>query len=180
MIKMKGKNELSEDVIQELHLLSKEDLLLLLSIGKKPSSKTRIEKTALLLSNILGIELDIVPYKYGMFSETILETLNDERLMKFIKRKNNKTELTKEGQQAYDYLLEKLKAKNREDAIKLLEALHKLSDEDLLAITYHLFPESKLESEIKERVQRRIEELKKRSTAHGRAEGDRVVIEIES
>jgi len=176
---MERKNSLSEDVVEELRLLDKEDVLLLLSIGKRPSSNIRIEKTALLLSEILGIELDAIPYKYGMFSETIYEKLYDERLWKFIRRKNDKSELTKEGQQAYDYFLEKLKTKNREDAFQLLETLHRLSDEDLLAITYHLFPESKLESEIKERVQRRIEELKKSSTAHGRVEGDRVVIEIE-
>ncbi|MEN3035877.1 MAG: hypothetical protein ABC588_00745 [Candidatus Methanosuratincola petrocarbonis] len=178
VMEMENKTNISDDVIEELRFLSKEDILLILSIGKTPSSNNRIEKTALLISDPLGIEIDAVPYKYGMFSETIYEKLHDESLWKFIRRQNGKSALTKEGQQAYDYLLEKLKANGKEEAIRLLEAINKLSDEDLVAISYHLFPESKLESEIKDRVERRIQELKKNSAVHAKVEDDRIVIEI--
>lgn len=160
--------------------MGKDDFILILALGKKPSFELEVQKRAIILSKILGIELDFVPYKFGYYSEQITEKLNDERLGYLISRNDKKYKLTEMGQKAYDHLLEQLKAKNKEDVAQFLESLSKLNEDDLLALTYHLFPESMIESEIKERVKKRIETLKKESPFESRIEKDRIVIEINS
>lgn len=167
---------IQKDVLEELQYLDEVDLLVLLSIGKKPATSTRIQRIAFLLSELLKIKLDVEPYSNGVFSETIFEKIHEERLGMFIRRKKGKIELTEEGLQAYQYFLEELR-KKRSEIVEFLKTLHNLSDDDLLALIYHLYPEIGKSIKVKEKVLRRLEKLKSGVKVY--KDTDKIVIDVE-
>ena len=151
-----------KEVEEELRLCDSLDLVLLLAIGPTLSSHLQVQKRALLISRILGVDSEAEPYKYGLYSETITEKLQDARNEYFIERQDNRYKLTPEGLYAYNILLNKLATKKSEDVPRFIKLLHKMDEKDLLALTYHLFPESFKESEIKGEVLRAIKQYRKR------------------
>ena len=169
-----------EEVEEELKLRDSLDLVLLLAIGPKPSSHLQVQKRALLISRILGVDSEAEPYKYGLYSETITEKLQDARNEYFIDKKDNQYRLTPEGLYAYDILMNKLAIKKSEDIPRFIEILYEMNKKNLLALTYYLFPESFVESEIKEEVLTTIKQCKKRGLLKAKREGERVIIEVKA
>ena len=168
------------EVERELKLCDPLDLVLLLAIGPKPASHLQVQKRALLISHVLEVDSEAEPYKYGLYSETITEKLQDARNGYFINRKNNRYVLTPEGLCAYVILMDKLAVKKGEDISRFIEMLHKMREKDLLAITYYLFPESFKESEIKENVIATIRQYRDKGFLKARKEGEKIVLEVKA
>jgi len=166
------------EVIEELKLCDPLDKIILLSIGPKETSHLGVQKRALLISRILAVDSEAEPYKYGLYSETITEKLQNGRNEFFINRRNNKYLLTPEGLYAYQVLLERLKARDKKDIASFIETLHQIDEMDLLALAYHLFPESFKESEIKEIALRTIKRHKKKEFVRAKKEGEKIIIKV--
>ncbi|MEM3293003.1 MAG: hypothetical protein QXO81_01385, partial [Metallosphaera sp.] len=113
-------------------------------------------------------------------SETVAERLNSRSRLQFFVKTDDKYKLTEKGEELYHKLLESLKAKNKEDVIKILNTLHKMSNEHLIALTYFLYPETTEKSTIKEDINKIIESLKERGKKRFKVErqGNEVTIEI--
>lgn len=162
-----------------LNFLDNEDILLILTIGNAWLNRLQIQKVAFLLSKLLRIKIDVEPYKFGPFTESLLEKLEFPANRRFIKKYESKYGLTDEGKRVYFFLIDRLKAQGREDVVKILDMLRKMSDEDLLALTYYLFPEYAIESEIKKRVEKRIKTLRNvLKITVTRKKDDTIIIEI--
>ena len=155
------------------------DYLIILAIGDKGNKSAKIQKTVLVLSKLLNIQTDIEPY-YGGYSETVAERLNSRSKAQFFVKIGNEYKLTEQGKELYYKLLEWLKAKNMEDAVKVLDTLHKMSNKKLIALTYFLYPETIENSTIKEDINKIIESLKEKGKKNFKLqrEGNEVTIEI--
>jgi uncharacterized protein YwgA len=68
-----------EDVERDLKLHDQLDLVLVLAIGSSPAPHLVVQKRALLISKLLGVDSEAEPYYYGPYSETITEKLQDAR-----------------------------------------------------------------------------------------------------
>ncbi|MEM3240829.1 MAG: hypothetical protein QXY31_11955, partial [Metallosphaera sp.] len=156
------------------------DYLIILAIGDKGNKSTKIQKIVLILSKLLNIQTDTEPYHFGGYSETVAERLNSRSRLQFFVKTDDKYKLTEKGEELYHKLLESLKAKNKEDVIKILNTLHKMSNEHLIALTYFLYPETTEKSTIKEDINKIIESLKERGKKRFKVErqGNEVTIEI--
>ncbi len=165
----------------ELRGLDVVDLLIILSIGRGRLRHLQVQKIAAVLSRVLGFSgLDVEAYRYGVFSETVMEKLESGRLREFVVKRNGGYELTDKGLKVYMLLLERLKARGLKDLPVILEVLQKLSDKELLAIQYFLFPEYTVESEIKWQVDKLIKKYKKIGEAIVKAKdtGEEKIVEI--
>uniref|UniRef100_A0A7J2TI96 Uncharacterized protein n=1 Tax=Archaeoglobus fulgidus TaxID=2234 RepID=A0A7J2TI96_ARCFL len=163
-----------EEVKKELEFWDPLDRVLLLSIGPNPASHTEIQKRAVVISSILGIDLDVEPYEYGLYSETITEKLSDERNSVFFVKKGRFYELTEKGKMAWKILTEKL---DRE-ILEFIDALYKMDRNELLALVYHLFPSSFTKSKIGKKILAAINKYKNRGFVKVRREGDKVILEV--
>ena len=171
----------NDKLIEELRTLDDVDLAILLAIGPEKLSHTKIQKIALIVSNLLNLETDAVAYNYGNFSETIMEKLQSSYYSDFIAKESGTYKLTEKGLNAYSILIERLKVKRREDVVKVLDKLRKLSDRQIIVLAYHLFPEYTTESRIKDDVEKQIQKLKMEAAKKVRVrkvDKDTVVIEI--
>ena len=169
-----------KEVEEELRLRDSLDLVLLLAIGPTLSSHLQVQKRALLISLILGIDSEAEPYKYGLYSETVTEKLHDAKNEYFIERQDNRYKLTPEGLCAYNILMDKLAAKKREDVSRFIKLIHKMDEKDLLVLSYHLLPESFKESEIKGDVLTAIKQYRERGFLKAKREKEKVVIEVKT
>ena len=152
------------------------DYLIILAIGNKGNKSTKIHKIVLVLSKLLNIETDIEAYQG--YSETVAERLNSRSELPFFVKIDNKYKLTEQGKELYYKSLEQLRAKNREDVVKVLDTLHKMSNENLIALTYFLYPETTEKSTVK--ADKVIESLKEKGKKNFKIEreGNEVTIEI--
>ena len=153
------------------------DYLIILAIGDKVNKSTKIHKIVLVLSTLLNIQMDTEAYQFGGYSETVAERLNSRSKTQFFVKIDNKYKLTEQGKELYYKLLEQLRAKNREDVVKVLDTLHKMSNENLIALAYFLYPETTEKSTVKDKV---IESLKEKGKKNFKVEreGNEVTIEI--
>jgi len=165
-----------EDV---LYGLDDVDALIILAIGNNGAKSTRVQKIALLLSRILKVDLDTEAYHFGGYSETVQERLVASGKPEYYYKKGNKYVLGSKGQKAYEILLEKLKAKHPEIP-KILEILSKVPDIDLVAFTYYLFPETTVNSAIKDEVEKRIKEMEENGKKYLKVtrKGNEITIEL--
>jgi hypothetical protein len=170
----------AEDVRKELELHDRLDLVLILAIGPKPASHLEIQKRAILISSILHIDPEAEPYDYGLYSETITEKLQDAKNVVFFRRrKDNLYELTPLGRQAYEFLLDKLKVKEK-DLPLFIETIRKMDEKELLVLTYHLFPSSLEESKIKNEVLALIKQYTGKGFIKAKKEGGKLVMEVDA
>ena len=152
------------------------DYLLILAIGDKGNRSTKIHKIVLVLSKLLNIQTDTEAYQG--YSETVAERLNSRSELPFFVKVNRMYKLTEQGKELYYKLLEQLSTKNREDIVNVLDTLHKMSNENLIALTYFLYPETTEKSTIKaDKVTESLKEKGKRNFKVQR-EGNEVTIEI--
>jgi len=112
--------------------------LIILAIGDKGNKNTKIHKTVLVLSKLLNIQTDA----FEGYSETVAERLSSRSTLPFFVKVNRTYKLTEQGRELYYKLLEQLRAKNREEVVKLLDILHRMSNKKLTALTYFLYPET--------------------------------------
>jgi hypothetical protein len=156
------------------------DYLIILTIGEEKIEPTKIQKIALLLSKLLNIPIDVEAYYFGGYSETIAERLNSTARSQFFTKSANMYELTGKGKEVYYKLLEKLKTNKKENIIKILTILRKISVSDILALTYFLYPETTEKSIIRSDIIKTIETLKEMGKKYFKVEkhGDEIVIEI--
>ena len=124
--------------------------------------------------------IDIEAHHFGGYSETVAERLNSRSRMQFFAKDGDEYKLTEQGKELYYKLLEQLKTKKMEDVVKVLDALHKMSTENLTALTYFLYPETAEKSAIKEDINKVIETLKEKGKKEFKIErkGNDVTIEI--
>jgi len=73
----------SEDILNGLDDV---DALIILSISTKGASSTRIQRTALLLSKVLNVNLDPEGFELGGYSETVQERVQVRSLLPHISR----------------------------------------------------------------------------------------------
>jgi len=151
------------------------DYLIILAIGDKGNKSTKIHKIVLVLSKLLNIQTDTEAYQG--YSEAVAERLNSRSELPFFVKIDNKYKLTEQGKELYYKSLEQLRAKNREDVVKVLDTLHKMSNENLIALAYFLYPETTEKSTVKDKV---IESLKEKGKKNFKIEreGNEVTIEI--
>jgi len=169
-----------KDVKRELELHDPLDLVLVLAIGPKPASHLAVQKRAILISKILGVDPEAEPYYYGPYSETITEKLQDAKNATLFRRRSGKYELTPMGARAYELLMERLRVEKGEDVPRFIETLHRMNEDELLALTYHLFPESFEESKIKDEARAMISRFKAKGLVKARREGEKIVIEVDA
>jgi hypothetical protein len=157
------------------------DYLKILAKGDKGNNSTKIQKIVLILLKLLNTLTDTEAYYYlGGYSETEAERLNSRSKARSLVKIDNKYKLAEQGKELYYKLLEQLRAENYEDAVKVLDTLHKMSTEDLIALTYFLYPEITEKLTIKEDVNKVIESLKEKGKKNFKVEreGNEVTIEI--
>jgi uncharacterized protein YwgA len=170
-----------EDVERELKLHDQLDLVLVLAIGSSPAPHLVVQKRAVLISKLLGVDSEAEPYYYGPYSETITEKLQDARNATLFRRRGDgKYELTLMGVRAYELLMKRLAVEKGEDVPRFIETLHRMSEGELLALTYHLFPESFEESKIKGKVRVMIERFKGKGLVKAKREGEKIVLEVDA
>jgi len=152
------------------------DYLLILAIGDKGNRSTKIHKIVLVLSKLLNIRTDTEACQG--YSETVAERLNSRSELPFFVKVNRMYKLTEQGKELYYKLLEQLRTKNREDVVKVLDALHKISNKKLIALMYFLYPETTEKSTID--ANKVIESLKEKGKKNFKVEreGNQVTIEI--
>jgi len=92
------------------------DLMIILAIGKKGNSSKKIQKTVIELSKLLNIKIDCV----NDYCEDIIERLNSMSRIPFWLKINYKYRLNELGKIAYHMIIEKLKEKQRQDILKIL------------------------------------------------------------
>ena len=143
------------------------DYLIILAIGDKGSESSKIHKIVLVLSKLLNIQTDTEAYQG--YSEAVAERLHSRSKLPFFVKVNRMYKLTEQGKELYYKLLEQLSTKNREDVVKVLDTLHKMSNENLIALTYFLYPETTEKSTIKEKGKKNFKVQRK---------GNEVTIEI--
>jgi hypothetical protein len=169
-----------EEVEKDLELHDPLDLVLVLAIGPSPASHLKVQKRAILISSVLGVNPEAEPYDYGLYSETITEKLLDAKnATLFRRREDGQYELTSMGRRAYELLMERLNTRSKENISSFIRVLHDMSEEELLALTYHLFPTSFKESKIKGRVLAIINRFKEKGLVRAKKEGEKIVIEVE-
>lgn len=136
-----------EYVDETLKTLTNEDILSIMTIGEESISKLKHQKIVFLASEILKIDTadDYVAYDYGMYNEVLMEEVED---MTEIINKGNKLSLTDFGVVIYNRLRDKLNKK----MVELFDILRSLNEDNLLKITYYLYPELTTNSKIKDRV----------------------------
>jgi len=88
------------------------DLMIILAIGKKGNSSKKIQKTVIELSKLLNVKIDCI--------EDIIERLNSMSRIPFWLKINYKYRLNELGKIAYHMTIEKLKEKQRQDILKIL------------------------------------------------------------
>ena len=154
------------------------DCLIILAIGDKGNKSTKIHKIVLILSKLLNIQTDTEVYQG--YSEAVAERLNSRSNAQIFVKIDNKYKLTEEGKELYYELLERLRAKNSGDVVNVLNALHKMSNKNLLALMYFLYPEASEKSATDEDVNKVIESLKEKGKKNFKVkrEGNEVTIEF--
>lgn len=166
----------NNELIDELRTLDSEFLLAILALANTELNHLKIQKIVYILSKLLNKQTDAVPYKYGAFSESLMEQL-ESKSQDFIKKENNKYKLTEKGLKAYNILAKRLSVENKELLMNFLETLSKMDDKDLLTLSYFLIPEMAEESEIKDEVEKRIKYYKNKAKI--RKEGEEIIIDIQ-
>ena len=147
------KAELEIEMLNDLSATDK--LVLLLTKYHRYIKPTRLQKIALIVYSILEKKVPkdkYGAYFFGGFSDEIEESadaLKEEGLIEYIPKKG--FILTSEGKELSE-LIEKT-SKNKENieiVRKIVESLKDLSDGEIVALTYTLFPELTTKSVIKD------------------------------
>ena len=137
--------------------MSDSDKIVLLTIANSPNIKsTRLQKLALIIKAALDgkVESSHGAYLFGGFSDDIDESVNSLRSEGFLTYQNgNGFSVNEDGKKLFQLLsveYNKLESKVRE----VVEMVENLSDKQVTALTYKLFPQLTGNSIIKEEMNR--------------------------
>lgn len=150
-----------EYIEDDVEWMSKPDWLTLIILKHGKSRVTRLQKEALILNSILEGKTPSShgPHFFGGFSDDLESALSRLAESGIIKKVGPEYTLTKYGKMVLSYL-EKKPPEEFEElkniANKILPLLNELSDEDIVDLTYLLFPELTTSSIIREKVARRL------------------------
>ena len=159
---------LYRDYIEDdVEFMNKYDWLTLLILKYGKSKVTRLQKLALILNSILEGRTPSShgPYFFGGFSDDIESSLSRLSESGIIKKVGSEYAITEYGKIVLKYLEENppnefKKMKNIADVV--LPMLSTLSDQEVVDLTYLLFPELTTQSVIKEKVENRLKRLKRK------------------
>lgn len=149
--------KLEERVRVELKSADNEEIFSVLSIGQTQQSHLKLQKMVFILSKLFGDNSKAVAYKFGPFDEYLMEKIKSSD-QPFIKSESGKFQLTELGELAFPLVREKI-ASRRPELVEFADTLRKMSDRDIIAVVYYLFPDFAAESEIKEDVSHEIERI---------------------
>ena len=144
-----------EDVVDDAEYLSKSEVTLLAIVSCGPFKITRIQKLGLFVDKVLegSVELSYGAYNYGAYSDSLSEAVSSMMGDGALKLVSDGYCLTSYGS---DLLSE---AKNNPEFKDLIEKIptivsffDSLSDQQLLKLSYILYPETTDKSLIKDRI----------------------------
>ena len=158
--------------------LDEEDALAILSIGEKEISHTKIQKIAYIISSITGIKGDFTSHHYGDFSENIMEKIQSPLNRDIFNVKDDRYSLTVKGNIIYRKLLDEINHAEEVKIESLLSLLRKLNAENLEALTYHLFPETAVNSKIRPEINKEISKLKAKNEIKAIRRGGRIILSL--
>jgi len=162
---MNKPSDLVNRILQEMEddIVKKYSILLLSALNNKAiRGKTRLMKELFLISkNIpkLEAEADFEAYNYGPNSDYVSNALEELEVLNLIHKDGDKYYLTDAGKK----IVNKLKPNIDKDEIDLIEDMKELFDglttDEMLAIVYFTYPEMTFESLVKQRIDRKREQL---------------------
>lgn len=134
----------------------------------------QIEIKSISIGSKMVIGRDGRPHRVSII-DIVIEK-KTEHIVIVVKQQSSRS-ITEKEEEVRHKLLEQLKAKNMEDIIDILE---KMSNDELIALTYFLYPEIIEKSAIKEDINKIIDSLKERGKKHFKVErqGNEITIEI--
>ena len=134
----------------------------------------QIEIKSISIGSKIVIGQDGRPHRVSII-EIVIE--KKTRHLETVVKQQSSRSITEKEAEVRHKLLEQLKAKNMEDIIDILE---KMSNDELIALTYFLYPEIIEKSAIKGDINKIIESLKERGKKHFKVErqGNEITIEI--
>lgn len=124
----------------------------------KPSTATAVQKLGLLIESVFHgrVPEEFSPMFFGGFDDDLqesLETLQEESYVRYTD--NGNYQLTSSGEKFLDEsLIDDQSSRIRSISSTIVGGLRKLTDDEIIAIVYQLFPELTNNSLIKDRVKR--------------------------
>ncbi|MDG7000447.1 MAG: hypothetical protein JRN15_15225 [Nitrososphaerota archaeon] len=150
-------DSLEDRLMDDLRLADNEELFSILSLGDARQSHLKLQKVVFILSKIHNNKSAAVAYKFGPFDEYLMEKIQSSDLP-FISNESGKYQLTPYGKLAYPKVKQRI-GETRPDLVDFADVLRSMSERDIKAVSYYLFPEFTQESEIREEVKHDIEKL---------------------
>ncbi len=148
---------MENEIYEYIDELSDAEKISLLLIGETSKIKsTRLQKLALIVHSLKKgkIEIEHGAYLFGGFSDDVEEGVESLRSEGYLEYKNNEGySLTKDGKKIFE-ALEKKDSEIYSITQQVVKMFNNLSDRQVTAITYKLFPELTTNSIIKEEMNR--------------------------
>jgi len=145
--------EILEDKAQNAAL---SDKLVLALVSRRPSRATAIQKIGLLVNSVLSgtVPAGFEPHFFGGFNETIDASVEELQEEGFLWQDDaGAYSLTPSGKSLLeDYLTDRESTKVKELTEQIAGRMANLSDREIIAIAYEMFPELTGKSLIKEKV----------------------------
>ena len=151
-----------DELMEEFKMLDNDTVLSILSIGDSRMSHLKLQKMVFLLARVGKLISKATPYKFGAFDEYLMEKLQSKG-QDLISRQGAKYLLTEKGKEIYLITRDKVREK-KPVVVEFSDVIRKMNENELLAVTYFLFPEYASNSEIYRSVSADIEIIKKRKS----------------
>lgn len=151
-------------------MLDNDLILTILSIGDRNVGHLKLQKMVFLLLKASQLKSNATAYKFGAFDEYLMEKLQMKG-QDLITRKGAKYLLTDKGKTIYLVVRDKV-SKKKPKIVEFSDIIQKMNEDELLGVTYFLYPEYAIESEITEKVGHTIELLKNRKSKFQVSESD--------
>lgn len=134
---------------------SQSDKLVLALLSERPSRSTAVQKIGLLLETVRSgkVPAGFSPYFFGGFDEDIDDSLGQLKTEGYVCENDGVYTLTSTGKELLEtYLKDEVTAQIKSLTAKIVPRLARLTDQEILAVMYELFPELTTNSLIKDRV----------------------------
>lgn len=141
-----------QDIVDDYEYLTSSEILLLSIVKCGPAKSTRIQKLGLFIERILEVDPEIAhgSYNYGGYSDELDEAVSSMKGDGAIKQTPDGYELTEYGA---DLLAESKNDSENKDLVQgvppIISFLDSLSDQQLLKLSYILYPDTTDKSLIK-------------------------------
>lgn len=153
-----------EDIQDDVEDLTEKDLIVLTLLRNKTVKVTRIQKLNLFIENILDTNKKNAhgAYHYGGFSDEIDESLSSMKGDGSVSVDSNQQySLTNYGTLVLDEALKDPDVREKVEAINTISNFFEdVTDQQLLQLTYVLYPDTTEESLIKDKISKRTKKTK--------------------